>query len=395
MGLIDANLFKMRERLGRNSPCWCGSGRKYKLCHLGRENDDRPHISESIKAFRSVQTRQVCLHPDAPGGECHGGIVKAHTVQMELLRKIARNGHVYGFAMDFGAYVSSQGFPPPRLMGIGRASTFTGFCAKHDDQLFADIEKGPIQSTERHACLIAYRALCVELFAKEGAVLLDQHLSEMDRGLSVPGQIALQEQNAGRKIGLSIVLKEIRGRKQRYDEILKEEDFTNVRYCVIWLEQPPDIMCSSCTNPKWDFAGKRIQNLADLNTPAQAVAASLLASRQHGCVFFSWLAEDEGACTKLVGSLLGLPRDRIPDAIVRFVLSSFENQFWRPDWWEALAGEAQDALIQRFHDAINPFTLVRPNYLCEDRWSVVDWQMTRVETNVEQLADLAQAIGLN
>ena len=23
--------------LGRNQPCWCGSGRKYKACHLGRE----------------------------------------------------------------------------------------------------------------------------------------------------------------------------------------------------------------------------------------------------------------------------------------------------------------------------------------------------------------------
>ena len=21
------------EKLGRNEPCWCGSGKKYKLCH--------------------------------------------------------------------------------------------------------------------------------------------------------------------------------------------------------------------------------------------------------------------------------------------------------------------------------------------------------------------------
>ena len=26
-----------RRDLGRNQPCWCGSGRKYKKCHLGRE----------------------------------------------------------------------------------------------------------------------------------------------------------------------------------------------------------------------------------------------------------------------------------------------------------------------------------------------------------------------
>ena len=41
MGLFDGvlNLFKGKEdqrpavRPGRNEPCWCGSGRKYKKCH--------------------------------------------------------------------------------------------------------------------------------------------------------------------------------------------------------------------------------------------------------------------------------------------------------------------------------------------------------------------------
>jgi SEC-C motif len=25
-------------KLGRNDQCWCGSGKKYKKCHLDREN---------------------------------------------------------------------------------------------------------------------------------------------------------------------------------------------------------------------------------------------------------------------------------------------------------------------------------------------------------------------
>jgi uncharacterized protein YecA (UPF0149 family) len=24
-------------KIGRNDPCWCGSGKKYKKCHLGRD----------------------------------------------------------------------------------------------------------------------------------------------------------------------------------------------------------------------------------------------------------------------------------------------------------------------------------------------------------------------
>lgn len=31
-----------RERPGRNEPCWCGSGRKYKHCHLSADSAARP-----------------------------------------------------------------------------------------------------------------------------------------------------------------------------------------------------------------------------------------------------------------------------------------------------------------------------------------------------------------
>ena len=44
MGLISAlkNLFMpseepARPQTGRNDPCWCGSGKKYKKCHLAED----------------------------------------------------------------------------------------------------------------------------------------------------------------------------------------------------------------------------------------------------------------------------------------------------------------------------------------------------------------------
>ncbi|MBS4727432.1 SEC-C domain-containing protein [Mycobacterium sp. SM1] len=35
--LLERHRPEPRRDLGRNQPCWCGSGRKYKKCHLGRE----------------------------------------------------------------------------------------------------------------------------------------------------------------------------------------------------------------------------------------------------------------------------------------------------------------------------------------------------------------------
>ena len=30
-----------QAKLGRNDPCWCGSGKKFKKCHLGKDGGDR------------------------------------------------------------------------------------------------------------------------------------------------------------------------------------------------------------------------------------------------------------------------------------------------------------------------------------------------------------------
>ena len=46
MGLFDAfkkavgveNPVEPVKKLGRNDPCWCGSGKKYKSCHMESDN---------------------------------------------------------------------------------------------------------------------------------------------------------------------------------------------------------------------------------------------------------------------------------------------------------------------------------------------------------------------
>ena len=32
---VETRTVDEKERVGRNDPCWCGSGKKYKKCHGG------------------------------------------------------------------------------------------------------------------------------------------------------------------------------------------------------------------------------------------------------------------------------------------------------------------------------------------------------------------------
>ncbi len=92
----------MIYNIGRNDPCWCGSGKKYKKCHLNRDKLPAPNIFEVVKSQRKFLNKKYCLHPNANVNTCSGGIIKAHTIQRSGgLDKIAKNGHVYGLGFHF------------------------------------------------------------------------------------------------------------------------------------------------------------------------------------------------------------------------------------------------------------------------------------------------------
>lgn len=99
----------MNKELGRNNPCWCGSGLKYKKCHLGREQKPPPTLEDAKKLFKESFDSSYCLHPDSESGSCKGKIVKAHTIQRSGgLSKIAINNHVYKLVTDFHTKVEPK-----------------------------------------------------------------------------------------------------------------------------------------------------------------------------------------------------------------------------------------------------------------------------------------------
>jgi hypothetical protein len=81
---------------------------------------------------RKAYTKKYCLAPDAGDAACSGGIVNAHSVQGTLLRRIARDGHVYGDVSSIGTLQRNLGQFTYGLVGVNLASTFTGFCNLHD-----------------------------------------------------------------------------------------------------------------------------------------------------------------------------------------------------------------------------------------------------------------------
>lgn len=125
-------------RLGRNQPCWCNSGIKYKKCHYNRESQKPVSEAEIYQASNKFYSSKSCSVPDAMKHECNKKIIKAHSVSKgSSLKAISVDGHVLTtLNLNAGSYKNFK----PVLIGINKASTFTGFCEKHDAKLFSPIE---------------------------------------------------------------------------------------------------------------------------------------------------------------------------------------------------------------------------------------------------------------
>src|SRR5260370_4615990 len=146
-----------QQTMGRNDPCWCRSGRKWKHGHLGRDKQQPRNINDLLNTIGEEQARGYCVHPDAGTGTCSAGPTDAHTIQKEGgLRAIAENGHVISSKKGAFSIARNDGRIIPQRDGIGNASTFPGFCNRHD-AMFSPAEQKIVPLSREVAFLLSYR----------------------------------------------------------------------------------------------------------------------------------------------------------------------------------------------------------------------------------------------
>ena len=364
----------------RNRLCWCGSGKKYKKCHLGRESQQPVSMWDArLEMYRLFSTK-TCLHTNAGSSTCLGPIVKAHTVRRSAdLEAIARNGHVYHPSADLASLHKTGGKISASLIGINEASTFWGFCHAHDMVTFSPLETQPLVPTQEQAFLLAYRPLVKELYLKERRLESLEVARRADKGRPLAGQLATQGYVHYTGLGVESAIRDLRHHKSLYDKDLIAHDYGAVRFVAVHLAEAPDVMCSGMVQPSVSFSGQRIQNLANLDEVLQGVAFSLVATDSGGSAIFSWRADSDSACGVLVDSLLALPSADIPSALVRFAISEFENTFFRPEWWESLPSDTAQSLTERFMHGVDPHYEARSGYLEDDGVRAVSWNVRSIE----------------
>lgn len=337
--------------LNRNELCWCGSGLKYKKCHLDRGSETPVSIADAHRAIKKINTSKTCSAPSVLHSNCTVKIVNAHTVsKSSSLKEISIEGHVLAFLGNVQAIIKSNKLAPARV-GINRASAFSGFCSHHDKILFSPIENRPFHINKQHCFLIAFRAVSRELYVKSDVSEIFQDLKGFDKGRSLMQQLILQRA-ANEMISTNDLSKnDLVYIKEKLDDMLVGENYSELKHVVFELARPPHIMGSSIVAPMYGFDGKPVQFIShNKGDVPDYVIINSFSDAGKGYVVFSWLPEHSTTGLKLVGQFKSA--NLTSDNLAVFMVQSLENIYLHPTWWAGLDVTMQEYICNIFSEGL-------------------------------------------
>jgi len=163
--------------LGRNDKCYCGSGKKYKKCHLDldklrnrmEKNNLRDKSEENLRniivAAEKIRLRENLKNDKCFYKNCSEKPIGSHTIHKSLLTKLSEEHKVVNFSIRHNInFLGSDDVFQCTKESIETATVFQGFCKKHD-AIFESIENKKLiknTSIEDYIFLYSYRILVNE-----------------------------------------------------------------------------------------------------------------------------------------------------------------------------------------------------------------------------------------
>jgi hypothetical protein len=237
----------------------------------------------SIQSFVKAQSKQFgkCLTPSM---ECNEDPIRAHSIQnARVLDLVQTDGQVL-----MPRFKLVNGEPKIEFAKVGRnhASTFTGWCAKHDTELFKDIDTKPLDvdnCVQRRQ--LAYRSVMREMHTElensERAQALHEELCK--------GMKADPDETETKALHLWAALMKkahevYRYRRKHFDKPAEEGKAPDPRHLIIEMDnQKPVLAASSLFSTGFTAQGEMIRptlNIVPLNATKTVAIISYPAEQQ-------------------------------------------------------------------------------------------------------------------
>lgn len=282
----------IKDKIGRNEKCPCGSELKYKKCCLPKTDEEffegRRHLHELKKVY-TLAKYENCLYRESE--LCDGKIIGAHSIQNNgVISKLAEDGHVL---MPSNSINDFHGEVPKTTLvkkGRNQATVFSGFCKKHDNEIFKDIDNCIYKKTEKQNFLFAYRSFAKQYFEQVDTLNFHRLLfRKYPTYLASKGYVT----RTIRPSYISYLDNE--KDKKKFDEAFENKNFSAIFTVSFTLSYEVNFSVSSCFEMSHDLDGNRIYDPYDYSDKIKPAKLFLNILPQNGetNIIFSCFKDEE------------------------------------------------------------------------------------------------------
>lgn len=221
--------------------------------------------------------------------------------------------------------------------------------------------------------LLAYRALCHEVYQKNAAVRSYPAMPDLvDRGMPHQVQRHIRAQFGAFEIGGTAGLRDLQAIKARADVALQERDYAEWASCVVYFRGAIAVASAGTLSPNVTLSGISLQTMHDVAASQEPLFVGTVPTPDGGAIVFSWLARHT-APRRFIESLLALPHSAVPSTIVQILFAYLSNTYFSPAWWVSLT-TAQRGRIGELAAITNAYYQEIP-YTNE---RLIGWEITEV-----------------
>lgn len=321
---------KKYKKIGRNDPCPCGSGKKFKKCCIDKINDkdDEAFLNqpfdEIYKVLRKESKIKQCLHPDKDS--CSEKIIGAHSIQnKKILKKISTNGDVY-----MPCPKPENPFALISKYGRKQATVFTGFCGYHDKTIFQPIEDNLFDKSIEHIFLYTYRCFAIEYHKKQEVVEMNRNLMKYKPSLlKTP-----IEDNCFR--GMQLAIDDFKNEKEIFDNALLSNNY-DVLTSVVWeFDQSINFAGTGFEALTRDLENNELQDINDLNKQMKHIFFMVFPEGEKAYCIISWIKEENDIFSNYYEQLNNLTVKERKIYINNMLPIISENIAINPEAWDKL-----------------------------------------------------------
>jgi hypothetical protein len=330
---------------------------KYKKCHWRREDQTPGNLFEIRKRLGLLQKKRLCLF-GMGASECSSVLTASHSISKSAsLRLISERSHVAQIRGDFDFVAGhSSYFETIRIeeISINKASTFGGFCDRHDAQLFAELDRLDLTHPSKFCWQLYYRAVAFEKFRKLVAFEFSDCARSLDKGADMAAQLAIQSWVSFNKWCHGEMVGVLTSLLQTLESIRARGAFDDVQFCCFTTDRLLPFAGLGCFQPSATMDGKPLQRVNRIyrhelvhgRIPNESVCIAAVPMRSATLLCLCFLRRQMKA--ELFVKSIVERKEGLASRFLGLMMMSIENVYFRPSYLRTL-DESSVAVLKRLH----------------------------------------------